>query len=98
MQKTDENITFDSKKITNRPVNNGYWIGPGDGYEGALNANYQDVEAALIIANRLGQQGYQYHTDYTFVTCGLDGVTLYFYNKEAATFAILQWDILTRQW
>jgi hypothetical protein len=98
MQKADDNITFDSRKITSRPVNNGYWIGPGDGYEGALNGNYQDTEAALIISNRLGEAGYKYNTDFLFVTLGLDGVVLHFYNPEAKTFALLQWDLLTRQW
>ena len=98
MSKNNDCITFDSKKITSRPVSNGYWIGPGDGYDGALNGNYQDTEAALIIANKLGEQGYKYHTDFTFVTLGLDGVVLYFYNKQAETYAVMQWDLLTRQW
>ena len=92
----DNSITFDSKKITDRPISNGYWLGPGDGYEGALNGNYQDTEAAMIISNRLGEAGYKYTTDFTFVTLGLDGVVLHFYNKEAETFAVLQWDLLTR--
>ena len=79
-------------------MSNAYWLGPGDGYEGALNGNYQDTEAALIISNRLGEAGYKYHTDFTFITLGLDSVVFHFYNKEAETFAVLQWDLLTRPW
>jgi hypothetical protein len=95
MMKNDT-ITFLSKKLTSRSSNSGpqLWYGPGDPYNDvpdvkALNANYQDVEAALIICNNLGRAGYKYYDDFYFVTCGSDSVTIQFVNPEAMTYAAM---------
>ena len=66
-------------------------IDPGDYVEGgALNANYQDVEAACIICNALGEAGYRYGEDFSFLTCGLGKVNIQFNNNEAAAFAAMK--------
>jgi hypothetical protein len=84
-------LEFPSKALTKRPVSNSYAIGPGDYVEGgALNANYQDVEAACIICNAMGEAGYRYNVDFTFLTCGLDKVHIQFHNSEAAAFAAMR--------
>jgi len=84
-------LEFPSKALTKRPISNGYMIDPGDWIEGgALNANYQDVEAACIICNAMGEAGYRYGEDFTFLTCGLDKVSIQFSNNEAATFAAMR--------
>jgi len=84
-------LEFPSKSLTQRPVSNGYMIDPGDYVEGgALNANYQDVEAACIICNALGEAGYRYGEDFSFLTCGLGKVNIQFHNNEAAAFAAMK--------
>ena len=84
-------LEFPSKSLTKRPISNGYMIDPGDYIEGgALNANYQDVEAACIICNAMGEAGYKYGEDFTFLTCGLDKVHIQFNNNEAAAFAAMK--------
>lgn len=86
-------LEFPSKALTQRPVSRGYLLGPGDwvGEEGgALNANYRDVEAACIICNAMGEAGYRYGVDFSFLTCGLDKVNIQFHNDEAAAFAAIK--------
>jgi hypothetical protein len=84
-------LEFPSKALTNRDKTWGYMIDPGDHVEGgALNANYRDVEAACIICNAMGEAGYKYGEDFTFLTCGLDKVHIQFNNNEAATFAAMR--------
>jgi hypothetical protein len=85
-------LEFPSKLLTNRPAaGSSYMIDPGDwSYDGALNANYRDVEAACIICNAMGEAGYRYNVDFTFLTCGLDKVHIQFHNKEAAAFAAMR--------
>jgi hypothetical protein len=83
-------LEFPSKALTKRPISNGYMVDPGDWIFGALNANYQDVEAACIICNAMGEAGYRYGVDFTFLTCGLDKVHIQFNNNEAATFAAMR--------
>jgi len=84
-------LEFPSKALTNRDKTWGYMIDPGDHVEGgALNANYQDVEAACIISNAMGEAGYRYNVDFTFLTCGLGKVNIQFHNKEAAAFAAMR--------
>jgi hypothetical protein len=84
-------LEFPSSSLTQRPVSNGYSFGPGDYVEGgALNANYRDVEAACIICNAMGEAGYRYGVDFTFVTCGLDKVQMHFTSSEAATHAAMK--------
>jgi hypothetical protein len=84
-------LEFPSKLLTQRPPSNSYVIDPGDYVEGgALNANYQDVEAACIICNAMGEAGYKYNVDFTFLTCGLDRVHIQFHNSEAAAFAAMR--------
>jgi hypothetical protein len=81
-------LRFQSKALTTRTR---YNTGPQHYSEGsALNANYQDVEAACIISNALGEAGYRYGIDFTFDTCGLDQVHIQFYNNEAAAFAAMK--------
>jgi hypothetical protein len=92
----DSSLTFLSKKFTSRSCNDGdqLWFGPGDPYNAepkALNANYRDVEATIIICNLLGQAGYKYLEDFYFVTCGLERVTIHFFNKQAMLHAALVW-------
>jgi hypothetical protein len=90
-------LEFPSKSLTQRPISNGYMIDPGDYIEGgALNANYQDVEAACIICNAMGEAGYRYNVDFTFLTCGLGKVTIEFTNKEAATYAAMKLKFLPK--
>ena len=84
-------LEFPSKALTDRPISNGYALGPGDYIEGgALNANYQDVEAACIICNSMGEAGYRYNVDFTFLTCGLGKIHIEFYSKEAAAHAAMR--------
>ena len=84
-------LEFPSATLTKRPVSNSYAIGPGDYVEGgALNANYQDVEAACIICNAMGEAGYRYGVDFSFLTCGLGKVQIHFANKEAAAHAAMR--------
>jgi hypothetical protein len=84
-------LEFPSKSLTQRPVSNSYMIDPGDYVEGgALNANYQDVEAACIICNAMGEAGYRYGVDFTFLTCGLGKVNIQFNDGEAAAFAAMK--------
>jgi len=84
-------LEFPSKSLTQRPISNGYMIDPGDwSYGGALNANYRDVEAACIICNAMGEAGYKYGEDFTFLTCGLDKVHIQFNSNEAAAFAAMK--------
>ena len=85
-------LEFPSKTLTQRPVAGpSYMIDPGEwAYGGALNANYQDVEAACIICNAMGEAGYKYGVDFTFLTCGLDKVHIQFHNSEAAAFAAMK--------
>jgi hypothetical protein len=84
-------LEFPSKALTQRPVSNGYIFGPGDYVEGgALNANYQDVEAACIICNAMGEAGYRYGIDFSFLTCGLGKVHIEFHSKEAAAHAAMR--------
>jgi len=84
-------LDFPSASLSKRPISNGYFIDPGDYIEGgALNANYRDVEAACIICNAMGEAGYRYGVDFTFLTCGLDKVSIHFSNNEAATFAAMR--------
>jgi hypothetical protein len=90
-------LEFPSKSLTQRPISNGYMIDPGDYIEvGALNANYQDVEAACIICNAMGEAGYRYNVDFTFLTCGLGKVHIEFKNKEAATYAAMKLPVLPK--
>jgi hypothetical protein len=58
---------------------------------GALNANYRDVEALAIIANRLGQYSLEYGKDFQFKTCGLDEVVLEFKDNKQALLEHLRW-------
>lgn len=84
-------LEFPSTALTQRQPSNSYMIDPGDYVEGgALNANYRDVEAACIICNVLGEAGYKYNVDFTFLTCGLDKVNIQFHNTEAAAFAAMK--------
>jgi len=84
-------LEFPSVALTKRPVSNSYAFGPGDYVEGgALNANYQDVEAACIISNAMGEAGYRYGVDFTFLTCGLGKVHIEFHSKEAAAHAAMR--------
>jgi len=81
-------LEFPSKALTTRTR---YKTGPEYLDElGALNANYQDVEAACIICNAMGEAGYKYGEDFTFLTCGLDKVNIQFHNNEAAAFAAMK--------
>jgi hypothetical protein len=81
-------LEFPSKALTNR---NRYHNGPEYLEEGgALNANYQDVDAACIICNAMGEAGYKYNVDFAFLTCGLDKVHIQFHNSEAAAFAAMK--------
>jgi hypothetical protein len=75
---------FQSKYITDRSQ---YDRNAPEG--GALNGNYQDVEAAIYISNRLGESGYSYNKDFYFINCGIGAVVLEFYNRECATAAAL---------
>jgi hypothetical protein len=77
-------IYFNSSLITDRSQYN-----PNVPEGGALNGNYQDVEAAIYISNRLGEAGYKYHIDFYFINCGIGAVVLEFYNKECASSASL---------
>lgn len=85
-------LHFSSESLTERPTNSGqYIIDPGEwAYDGALNANYRDVEAACIISNVMGEAGYRYDIDFIFLTCGLDKVSILFKNSEAATYAAMK--------
>ena len=84
-------LEFPSKSLTQRPISNGYAIDPGEYIEGgALNANYQDVEAACIICNAMGEAGYRYNIDFTFLTCGVGKAHIHFLNKEAAAHAAMR--------
>lgn len=77
-------IAFDSRKITNRlPWN------PNVVEGGALNANFQDVEATVIVADSLASHGWRYQKDWYFKTCGLSQVVLEFYNEECAAQAFI---------
>jgi len=90
-------LEFPSASLTQRQPSNGYMIDPGDWIEGgALNANYRDVEAACIICNAMGEAGYRYGVDFTFLTCGLDKVHIEFTNKEAATYAAMKLKLLPK--
>ena len=81
-------LEFPSKALTDRTR---YNTGPEyNGEGGALNANYQDVEAACIICNALGEAGYRYGEDFSFLTCSLDEVHIQFNNNEAAAFAAMK--------
>lgn len=75
---------FKSRDITDRST---YDKNAPEG--GALNGNYQDVEAAIYISNQLGTAGYYYNTDFYFINCGIGIVVLEFYNKECATTAAM---------
>lgn len=77
-------IFFNSKSITDRSKYDDTRMSGG-----ALNANYQDVEASIVICTRLGQAGYSYKEDFYFITCGIGAVVLEFYNEECATAAAL---------
>jgi hypothetical protein len=77
-------MNFASTLITNRDYYN-----PNEYEGGALNANYKDVEAALIITSRLSNLGYEYKTDFYFVTCGFNRVKLEFYNEKCAADAFI---------
>ena len=78
------NIKFKTKYITNRSTYDRSAMEAG-----ALNANYQDTEAAIHISNRLGEAGYEYHKDFYFITCYAGTVVLEFYNKECASTAAM---------
>jgi hypothetical protein len=77
-------IYFKSKNITDRST---YDQSAMEG--GALNANYQDLEASLYISHRLGAAGYRYKDDFYFITCSLGSVVLEFYNEECASVATI---------
>jgi hypothetical protein len=75
---------FNSKAITDRSKHDDTRMSGG-----ALNANYQDVEASIAICTRLGQAGYSYKEDFYFITCGIGAVVLEFYNEECASVAAM---------
>ena len=77
-------IYFKSKNITDRST---YDQSAMEG--GALNANYQDLEASLYITYHLGAAGYRYKDDFYFITCSLGSVVLEFYNEECASVATI---------
>jgi len=77
-------IYFRSSSITDRST---YDKSAMEG--GALNANYQDVEASLYISHRLGAAGYKYKEDFYFITCSLGSVVLEFFNEECASVAAM---------
>ena len=77
-------IYFKSKNITDRST---YDQSAMEG--GALNANYQDLEASLYITYHLGAAGYRYKEDFYFITCSLGSVVLEFYNEECASVATI---------
>jgi hypothetical protein len=87
-------LEFPSASLTNRTR---YYNSPEyNGEGGALNANYQDVEAACIICNAIGEAGYRYNVDFTFYTCGLGKVQIEFQNEEAATYAAMKLKLLPK--
>ena len=86
-------LDFPSAELTKRDKNNWSYIVDHGGpiYEGrALNANYSDVEAACIICTALGEAGYKYGEDFAFETCGLDKVSIVFWDEGAATYAAMR--------
>ena len=99
MLKKPITLNFPSKSLTKRAVNDWSYIVDHGGpvYEGsALNGNYQDVEAACIICNALGEAGYRYGKDFAFETCGLDKVSIIFFDEGAATYAAMKLPVLPK--
>ena len=93
-------LDFPSESLTKRAVNDWSYIVDEGGpvYEGsALNANYRDVEAACIICTALGEAGYKYGEDFAFETCGLDKVSIIFWDEGAATYAAMRLKLLPKK-
>jgi len=66
-----------SRETFSREINQAH----GEG--GGLNANYRTVEALAIVANRLGQHGLVYGTDFVFKTGDIDGMSFDFCDEAS---------------
>jgi hypothetical protein len=58
---------------------------------GALNADYQCVEALAIVSNRLGQYSLEYGRDFYFSTCGIGEIVLLFKDNKDKFITHLKW-------
>jgi len=86
----DHEVRITSANVTKRDQ----YIGQSSGTTvegGALNANYRDVEALAIVANRLGQYSLEYGKDFHFNTCGCDEIVLLFKDNKDALLTHLKW-------
>ena len=74
-------VTLQIDKLSNRDR----YIGESTGTSvegGALNANYRDVDALVVVSNYLGELGYKYQKDWSWETVGLDEVELLVKDKK----------------
>ena len=74
-------VTLQIDKLSNRDR----YIGESTGTSvegGALNANYRDVDALVVVSTYPGELGYKYQKDWYWETVGLDEVELLVKDKK----------------
>ena len=76
-----EIVKLSTRAIFSEEINKKF----GEG--GALNANYQTVEAIAVATNMLGLKGLEHGEDFIFKTAGLDKISFDFCNKATKKIA-----------
>lgn len=80
--KLNTKYSFDAKLLTNRPRHIST-------FDGALNANYQQVEAVAKVAEICGRHGLIYGKDWYWDTCHSERIFLSFSEEKYATMITL---------